>query len=101
MTAPPSKQLDQFVVRLPDGMRDRIRDAAQASNRSMNAEIVSRLEATFLDDDQPPIKVRWKLEGSYEEDLHQVLLEMRKQMEALERIAETDLKNYVSKEQKN
>lgn len=35
------------MLRLPDGMRDRIADAAKANNRSMNAEIVSRLEETF------------------------------------------------------
>ena len=38
---------DKFIVRLPDGMRDRIRAAAEANNRSMNAEIVARLEATL------------------------------------------------------
>ena len=38
---------DQFPLRLPDGMRDRIKAAAEASNRSMNAEIVARLEKTF------------------------------------------------------
>ena len=44
---PPSRTADQFVVRFPDGMRDRIAEAAKANNRSMNAEIVSRLEQTF------------------------------------------------------
>lgn len=46
MTAP-SKQLDQFVVRLPDGMRDRIKAAAEANNRSMNAEIIATLEEKY------------------------------------------------------
>lgn len=53
MTKPPSKQLDQFVLRLPDGMRDRIKAAAEANNRSMNAEIVARLERT-LDLEETP-----------------------------------------------
>nr|WP_279610568.1 Arc family DNA-binding protein [Burkholderia gladioli] len=44
---PPSRTADQFVVRLPDGMRDRIADMAKRSNRSMNAEIVARLDASF------------------------------------------------------
>lgn len=44
---PPSRTADQFVVRFPDGMRDRIADAAKANNRSMNAEIVARLEESF------------------------------------------------------
>lgn len=54
MNTPPSKQLDQFVVRLPDGMRDQIKYAAEANNRSMNAEIVARLAASF---DPASIKV--------------------------------------------
>lgn len=43
----PSDKQDKFVLRLPDGMRDRIKSAAEAANRSMNAEIVARLEASF------------------------------------------------------
>ncbi|MBN9219230.1 MAG: Arc family DNA-binding protein [Mesorhizobium sp.] len=38
---------DQFIVRLPDGMRTKIAEAAQSNDQSMNAEIVSRLEASF------------------------------------------------------
>ncbi|OSM02134.1 Arc family DNA-binding protein [Magnetofaba australis] len=34
---------DQFVIRFPDGLRDRIKQAARANNRSMNQEIVARL----------------------------------------------------------
>lgn len=43
----PSQIQERFMVRLPDGMRDRIAEAAKANNRSMNAEIVARLEASF------------------------------------------------------
>lgn len=43
----PSDRQDQFMLRLPDGMRDRIKAAAEASNRSMNAEIVARLQGSF------------------------------------------------------
>jgi len=35
---------DKFMLRLPDGMRERIKASADANNRSMNAEIVSRLD---------------------------------------------------------
>jgi len=35
---------DQFMVRLPEGMRERIRLEADNNGRSMNAEIVARLE---------------------------------------------------------
>lgn len=43
----PSRHLDRIMVRLPDGMRDRLKEAANANNRSMNAEVVARLERTF------------------------------------------------------
>jgi plasmid stability protein len=45
----PSDKLDQYIVRFPDGMRDRLKVAAAANKRSLNAEIISRLEASFLD----------------------------------------------------
>lgn len=35
---------DKFMLRLPDGMRDRLKSDAEANKRSMNAEIVARLE---------------------------------------------------------
>jgi predicted house-cleaning noncanonical NTP pyrophosphatase (MazG superfamily) len=44
---PPSRTAEQFVVRFPDGMRDRIAEAAKESGRSMNAEIVLRLQRSF------------------------------------------------------
>ncbi|WP_188072771.1 Arc family DNA-binding protein [Sphingobium jiangsuense] len=47
MTKAPSRQLDKFIVRLPDGMRARIDEASKVSKRTMNAEIVARLEASF------------------------------------------------------
>ncbi len=43
---------DKFMLRLPDGMRDRIRQAAESNNRSMNAEIISLLEWALDHDDQ-------------------------------------------------
>jgi plasmid stability protein len=38
---------DKFMLRLPDGMRDRIRAAAETHGRSMNAEIVQTLERAY------------------------------------------------------
>jgi len=35
---------DMFTVRFPDGLRDRIKEAAKASKRSMNSEIIFQLE---------------------------------------------------------
>ena len=43
----PSRRQDQFIIRLPDGMRERIRQAADQNNRSMNAEIVATLEEKY------------------------------------------------------
>lgn len=46
MTVKRSKN-DGYMLRMPDGMRDRIRASAEENNRSMNAEIVGRLEHSF------------------------------------------------------
>jgi len=35
------------MLRLPDGMRERIADLARENKRSMNAEIVARLEESL------------------------------------------------------
>lgn len=35
---------DKYVLRLPDGMRDKLTKLAKANNRSMNAEIVLILQ---------------------------------------------------------
>jgi hypothetical protein len=43
----PSRKLDKFILRLPDGMRDAIAASAKANNRTMNAEIVLRLQNSF------------------------------------------------------
>lgn len=43
---------DAFSVRMPDGMRERIKVAADLNARSMNAEIIATLEAKY-----PPASV--------------------------------------------
>ena len=43
----PSEQQDRLIIRFPDGMRDRIAALAKANGRSMNAEIISMVEASF------------------------------------------------------
>ncbi|QHJ78484.1 MAG: hypothetical protein [Bacteriophage sp.] len=35
---------DQVKLRLPDGMRDELKEAAKANGRSMNAEIIAKLQ---------------------------------------------------------
>lgn len=53
-----SRTADKFVVRLPDGMRERIADVARNHHRSMNSEIISRLEQSLFQEgtlDSSPI----------------------------------------------
>lgn len=47
MAASTGRESDKFMLRLPDGMRYRIRLAASKNNRSMNAEIVATLEEKY------------------------------------------------------
>jgi hypothetical protein len=42
-----SRSADKFVVRLPNGMRDRISEVAGENHRSMNSEIIARIERTL------------------------------------------------------
>lgn len=43
----PSRDSDKYIVRFPDGMRARIAELAKANGRSMNSEIVARLQASM------------------------------------------------------
>jgi hypothetical protein len=43
----PSDKQDKFMLRLPDGMREQIKKAADESGRSMNSEIIYRLDESF------------------------------------------------------
>ena len=43
-----SRTADKFVVRLPDGMRERIAEVARNHHRSMNSEIIARLEQSLM-----------------------------------------------------
>lgn len=42
-----SRDLNKFLVRMPPGMRDHIASLAKENGRSMNAEIVYRLQTTL------------------------------------------------------
>lgn len=54
----PSDKQEQYIVRFPDGMRDRIKDAAAANKRSMNAEIIHRLQDSLDFDDYEKARER-------------------------------------------
>ncbi|QDI82365.1 Arc family DNA-binding protein [Methylorubrum populi] len=43
----PSDIADKFMLRMPEGMRDRLKTAAEENNRSMNAEIIARLQVSL------------------------------------------------------
>ena len=47
MSEQSSQNQDKFIVRLPDGLRDRIRLTAETNHRSMNAEVVALLEENY------------------------------------------------------
>lgn len=43
----PSRFLDKIIIRVPNGMRDRIKRVAEANNRSVNAELLVLLDRTY------------------------------------------------------
>lgn len=47
ITGDPVSEHDKFMLRLPAGMRDRIKAVADKNGRSMNAEIVATLEEAY------------------------------------------------------
>lgn len=47
-----SRTADKFVVRLPEGMREQIADIAKVHHRSMNSEIIARLETSLAEESQ-------------------------------------------------
>lgn len=48
MKATNSRTADKFVVRLPNGMREQVAVVARKNHRSMNSEIIDRLEQSLL-----------------------------------------------------
>lgn len=42
-----SRYLDKIMLRLPDGMRDQIKQVSAQNKRSMNSEIVFQLERIY------------------------------------------------------
>lgn len=57
MKATNSRTADKFVVRLPDGMRERVAEVARANHRSMNSEIIDRLEQSLLNNRFEPVQI--------------------------------------------
>ncbi|MCA0338453.1 MAG: Arc family DNA-binding protein [Proteobacteria bacterium] len=66
----PTRDQNKFIVRMPDGLRDRIKDVADANNRSMNAEIVARLEES-LDPHASPSAQLQMYQDMYDQNLEE------------------------------
>lgn len=47
-----SRTADKFVIRLPDGMREKIAEVARTHHRSMNSEIIARLETSIMEEEK-------------------------------------------------
>ena len=45
-----SREMDKFVLRLPEGLRPEIADVARANQRSMNGEIIVRIQRSLIQD---------------------------------------------------
>lgn len=52
MTSATGRESDKFMLRLPEGMRDRLKHEAARNDRSLNAEIVARLTTSFEEQDK-------------------------------------------------
>lgn len=70
----PAKKQDQFIVRFPDGMRDKIKEEADLAGRSMNAEIVLalsfHLDSLHHDRQYKAAQAAWDADGSAAMEQH-------------------------------
>ena len=72
-----SSTAHKFVVSLPDGMLDKIAEAATTNERSMNAEIIGRLSRTFHEDNKRQILI---------DSLHHLNRQLTQAYEEIERL---------------
>ncbi|MBV2131461.1 Arc family DNA-binding protein [Pseudomonas sp. MAP12] len=73
-----SRTADKFVVRLPEGMRSRIAEVARHYHRSMNSEIIARLEKTLLaEGNLPDAAANAPVHGELHPHEHQLLRHFR------------------------
>lgn len=56
----PSDLADKFMLRLPPGMRETLKEAAEENGRSMNAEIVQRLKSSLPNGDNQACTVEFE-----------------------------------------
>ena len=82
----PSELKDRFIIRLPDGMRDRIKAAADLAQRSMNAEILATLADAYpepVNDAKAFELIRYILAASTPAETETRKEEVRKMLEAM------------------
>ncbi|WP_083603559.1 Arc family DNA-binding protein [Psychrobacter sp. C 20.9] len=55
----------QYKLRLPEELRDKIKESAREHVRSMNADIVARLEASFATEESLPKPISVPFDDSF------------------------------------
>lgn len=66
-----TEETPYFRLRVPEELKAKVRDSAQINKRSMTAEIISRLEASFAIESQPT-----KYHHATEERLREIITEI-------------------------
>ena len=94
-----SRSADKFVVRFPDDMRDHIAVVAKHNHRSMNSEIVARLESSLKQDQvmdyNNPVELNEKEMATHElELLQRFRLLTQRQQNALLALIAHDLEQH-------
>jgi hypothetical protein len=71
----------QFQLHLPDGMRDKLAEAAMANGRSLDDEIIYRLAQSLARDEQQKLSERLKAQGDrlakFEGDIAAIVEQLR------------------------
>lgn len=57
MSEKPIRDYDRFILRLPDGLKDRLQHRAAMNGRSMNAEVVDMLERVMVEEHDDDITI--------------------------------------------
>jgi cytochrome c-type biogenesis protein CcmH/NrfG len=75
-----STTADKFVLRLPGGMREQVAKIAKTNRRSMNSEIISRLEASLDNDDNDSIAAQVSVDSPELTEHERALLKSFRQL---------------------
>ena len=80
----PSDEIDRLMVRFPAGLKRKLTEAARDSGRSVNSEIIQRLEFSFYADQDPKAAFREIRDAKTLREAQQELAEFRQMMERVE-----------------